>query len=90
MSSERTAEELLKMREMTDEDFYALMASDMWFRQQDLTPYLKKWIAVLGEKIIDADANEEELFRRVDALVDAIDQHKVLSRYIPGYGEMYE
>jgi hypothetical protein len=88
--SERTAEELLKLREMNDEDFNALMASDIWLYQQDLVPYDRKWVAVLGEKIIDSDANQEELYRRVNALGGTIDRDKVLIRYIPGFDEIYE
>ena len=75
-------------REMTEEDFQALMASDIWLYQQDLTAYHKKWVAVLGEKIIDSDENEDKLDRRVGALGDTIDQYKVLTRYIRGFDEM--
>ena len=75
---------------MTDEDFNALMASDIWLYQQDLATYVKKWVAVLGERIIDSDANKEELYRRVNALGGTIDRYKVLIRYIPGFDEIYE
>jgi hypothetical protein len=77
-------------REMTEDDFQALMASDIWLYKQDLRPYHKKWVAVLGERILDADASEEELDRRVAALGDSIDQYKVLTRYIRGYDELSE
>ncbi len=75
-------------REMTEEDFQALMASDVWLYDQDLTPYHKKWVAVLGQKIIDADANQEALYRRLSALGHTIDHYKVLTRYIAGYDEL--
>jgi hypothetical protein len=77
-------------REMTEEDFQALMASDVWLHEQDLTPYHKKWVAVLGERIIDSDANKEQLHRRLGALGGTIDQYKVLTRYVPGFDELYE
>jgi hypothetical protein len=77
-------------REMNDEDLHALMASDMWLWKQDLIPYHKKWVAVLGEKIIDSDADKETLDRRVVARGHTIDQYKVLTRYIRGYDEIYE
>lgn len=71
-------------REMTDEDFYALMASDLWLDKQDLTPYLGRWVAVLGEKVIDSDPDEEALALRIVALGHTIDQYKVLTRYLGG------
>ena len=75
-------------REMTDEDTYALIGSDLWLRRQDLTPYQKKWVAVLSEKVIDSDADEEALGRRVVALWPGVDVYRVLIRYIPGYDEL--
>ena len=44
------------------------MASEMWLWKQDLCNYRKKWVAVLGEKIIDSDENEEEMDHWVVAL----------------------
>jgi hypothetical protein len=75
-------------REMTEEDFQALMASEMWLRTQDTTPYRGKCIAILGERIIDSDADEEALARRIVALGHAIDQYKVLTRYVRDYDEL--
>jgi hypothetical protein len=75
-------------REMTEADFQALMASEMWLWKQDLSGYEKKWIAVLGEKIIDSDADELALARRVVALGHTIDQYKVLTRYIRSFDEI--
>jgi hypothetical protein len=77
-------------REMTEEDFQALIASDIWLYQQDLEPYHKKWVAVLGERILDADPSETELDARIAKLGDAIDQYKVLIRYIHGFDEIYK
>jgi hypothetical protein len=77
-------------REMTEEDFQALMASEMWLWEQDLSSYRKKWVAVLGEEIIDSDENEEELDRRVVALGHTIDQYKVLTRYVGGFDSIIE
>jgi hypothetical protein len=83
-------EPIEKPREMTDEDWNALLQSRLWLWEQDVSAYHKQWVAVLGKRIIDADANKEELYRRLDALGDTIDQYKVLVRYIPGFDELYE
>jgi hypothetical protein len=77
-------------REMTEEDFQALMASDIWLYKQDLAPYHKKWVAAFGERIIDSDADEQALYDRLEALGNSVDRYKVLVRYIRGFDEVYE
>ena len=59
---------VVPQREMNEEDFQALMASEMWLWKQDLSSYEKQWIAVLGETFLDSDADKEQLYRRLDAL----------------------
>jgi hypothetical protein len=71
---------------MTDEDFNALMQSEMWLSNQKFD-FERMWVAVLGERILDKDPDKQELFGRLDALGDSIDQFKILIRYFPGRDE---
>jgi hypothetical protein len=75
-----------QQREMTDEDFNALMKSEVWLSNQKLD-YERMWVAVLGERIIATDPDRQELYRRLVAMGDTIDRYKVLIRYYPGWNE---
>lgn len=72
--------------ERTQAEQDALFASVVWFRTKlDAESYEKyngRHVAILGEQIIDADCDEEELIRRVNALGDAIPQRRVLIQYL--------
>jgi hypothetical protein len=72
--------------EWTQADQDAIFASVVWVRDK-LDPalyekYKGMHVAVLGERIIDADKDEDELIRRVKALGDAIPQKRVFIEYL--------
>jgi len=79
-------------REMTEEDFQALMAAEFWLAKINSAggtlPYQGMWIAVYGEQIIDADRSEEELDRRIEARGDSINLFRVLVRYVHTLDEL--
>lgn len=73
--------------EPTQADADALFASVVWLDWKAPPELLKKYegmhVAILGEEIIDADRDQEEFFRRLDARLEALPSNRVLVRYIP-------
>jgi hypothetical protein len=82
-----------RQREMTDEDFQALMDADVWldgFNAAGGTrAYQGMWIAVHGEQVVAADADKQELYRQLGALGDSINRLRVLVRYVHTLGELH-
>jgi hypothetical protein len=80
-------------REMTEEDFNALMAAQVWLNKFSVAggtlDYQKMWIAVHSEKVVAAHADKYELYRQLDALGDSIDHYRVLVRYVHSLDELY-
>lgn len=78
--------------EPTEADGDAMFASVVWFDTQQscgaLGKYEGKYVAVLEQKILDADISEEELFRRLDSLGDAIPPNRLVVRYVPRLEEL--
>lgn len=75
----------------TEEEGEAMLASVIWFRGQrsagNLTGYEGMNVAVLGETIIDADRDIDELARRLDALGGTVPVRRVAVQYVPAPGE---
>ena len=73
-------------QEPTPADADALLASAFWFdthsTAERIEPYRGMHVAILGERIIDADSDKESLFSRLDAN-DALPPYRVLIRYVP-------
>jgi hypothetical protein len=71
--------------EYTEEDAEAQFKSVLWYEDANaagkLNDYQSTFVAILGERIIDADPDEDELNRRLDALGDTIPQFQVVVRY---------
>jgi hypothetical protein len=71
----------------TEADAEAIFASVVWFREQGGSEFYEQYkgmhVAVLGERIIDADANKEELVKRVEARAGTIQANRVLYQYLP-------
>ena len=82
----------LERREMTEEDFQALMAAEIWLDKFNSAggtlPYQKMWIAVYDGQVIAAHADKQELYRELDALGGAINQFRVLVRYVRSLEEV--
>jgi hypothetical protein len=82
----------LEQREMTQEDFQALMAAEIWLDKLnsagETLQYQKMWIAVYDRQVIAAHADKNELYRQLDALGDSINQFRVLVRYIRSLEEV--
>jgi hypothetical protein len=78
--------------EITEIDGEAMFASVVWFDKQQSTGVLQgyegKYVAILGEQIVDADTNEDELFRRIDAMGDRIPPNRIVIRYVPRIEEL--
>lgn len=75
----------------TEDDGKALFESVKWFDTQEeagkLEEYRGKFVAVFGQKILDADVDENELLRRLDQLDESIPENRVLIRYLYAPGE---
>jgi hypothetical protein len=66
---------------LTWEDLIALAASDDWFHLHGPhEQYKGMHVAILGERIIDADSNWEALAQRLDAKPELF---PLLFRYVP-------
>jgi hypothetical protein len=76
---------------MTEEDGDAMFKSVVWFREQrsagKMERYRNMHVAILGERVIDADEDLDELGRRLDAMGDSINQNRVAIQY---YGSCEE
>ena len=72
--------------EPTQADQDAMFASVVWFREQRAAGafemYEGMYVAVLGEQIIDADRDEDELVHRLEAKGDAIPPNRVVIQYV--------
>jgi hypothetical protein len=83
----------IEVREYTKEEERAMFASVVWLDDQinagKMAEYAGKYVAVLGESILDADPNADELMRRVLALGNSIPQYRVVARYLPGWEDNY-
>jgi hypothetical protein len=68
------------------EDGDAMFESVLWYEEQrvakKLQSYEKKYIAILDKQIIDADADKQALYHRLDALGNSINQRRVVVRYV--------
>ena len=77
--------------EPTQEDHDAMFASVVWFREKKeaevYEQYKGMYVAILGEQIIDADKNKDELVRRLEAMGDALPPNRVALQYVPLPGE---
>jgi hypothetical protein len=76
--------------EPTPADHEAMFASVVWFRQQEdagLGSYTGMHVAILGERVLDADRIKDDLFRRLDALGDTIPRGRLVVLYVPTYEE---
>jgi hypothetical protein len=74
--------------EPTQADLDAMFASVVWFRAHRAAGAFEKYagmhVAVLGELVIDADREEHELVRRLEALGDSLPPNRVVTQYVPG------
>jgi hypothetical protein len=72
--------------EPTRADRDAMFASVVWFREdcpkELVEKYYGMYVAILGEEIIDSDADANELGRRIEALGDAIPVNRVVLQYV--------
>jgi hypothetical protein len=72
--------------EPTQADHDAMFASVVWFREQRASGTFEEYegmnVAILGEQIIDADRDEDELIRRLDALGGTLPQNRVVIQYV--------
>ena len=72
--------------EWTEADHDALFASVVWFRTRCdpavVDKYAGMYVAILGEQILDADRDKDELLRRLNALGDTICRTRVLLQYV--------
>jgi hypothetical protein len=77
----------------TDADRDAVFASAFWFDSNAtpelIDPYRGMHVAILGERIIDADRDRSELCRRITEGRDTIPIYRVLIRYIPTEEEVW-
>jgi hypothetical protein len=75
----------------TEADSEAMFASVVWFRTHQSDPtfdqYEGKYVAILGERILDTDSNHEELIRRLDAMCDELPPNRVVIQYVHGLDE---
>src|SRR2546423_1920704 len=71
----------------TEEDARAALQSAYWFHSNysdELTgPYQGMHVAILGERIIDADRDLDTLVRRLETKSDVIPLARVICRYVP-------
>lgn len=78
----------IEERGHTEEEWEAIKASVFWFRDQSdagkMDQYAKQLVAILGERVIDADPNSDELLRRVRTLGNTIPQYRVAIQYLSG------
>jgi hypothetical protein len=92
LSVEPSASVLTEYPEITEADGEAMFASVVWFDKQQSTGVLQryegKYVAILGEQIVDADTNEVDLFRRIDAMGDRIPPNRLVVRYVPRIEEL--
>jgi hypothetical protein len=69
------------------EDGDAMFQSILWYEAQRAAGKLKEYermhIAIYGEEVIDADKDKYELYRRLDARGNSINQMRVVTRYVP-------
>ncbi len=79
--------------EPTPADTDAMFASVVWFRTQRdagaFEQYAGKHVAVLCERIIDADADPDALTSRLAAMGTALPSNRVLVQYVPGPEDLY-
>jgi hypothetical protein len=72
--------------EPTPADQDAMFASVLWFRDQReagaFGEYEGMYVAILGEKIIDADPDPDELGRRLDLHDGALTPNRVVLQYV--------
>jgi hypothetical protein len=72
--------------ERTQADQDAIFASVVWVHAQrsagKLKPYEGGYIAVLGEKIIDSDKDDEALGRRLEARRETLPINRVVLQYV--------
>lgn len=72
--------------EPTQADRDVLFASVVWFRQQEWAgladQYQGKFVAVLGDQVIDADAEKDELVRRLEARGRSVPMNRVVLQYV--------
>lgn len=76
----------------SEEDQRAMFASVVWFHEQksagNLNRYEGMHVAVVGETIIDADPDPDELIRRLEKL--GTDRwHRAVVQYVPGPNDWY-
>ncbi len=78
--------------ERTEEDGNALFASVKWFDTQEaagaLEDYRGKFVAVFGHTILDADADKNELLRRLGQADGSIPENRLLIRYLYGLDDV--
>jgi hypothetical protein len=72
--------------EPTQADRDAMFASVVWVHAQrsagKLKPYEGGYIAVLGERIIDSDKDDEALGRRLEAMREKLPINRVVLQYV--------
>jgi hypothetical protein len=78
--------------EPTPEDHEAMFRSVVWFHEQGdtgaLAQYAGKHVAILGETIIDADADPDALTDRLEAKGDAL-PNRIVVQYVPGAEDLH-
>lgn len=71
--------------ERTDAEWESLRAASIWFLDQLCTdllvPYQGQYIAILAEKILDADSDKAALIRRIETQCDS-QQNRILIKYV--------
>jgi hypothetical protein len=80
--------------ERTQADWGAMFASVVWFREkgaeESYEKYKGMYVAILGERIIDADHDEKTLIRRLDALGDSVSQNRIVIQYLSTMEEEWQ
>lgn len=71
----------------TEADIQAAMESAYWFDMNAtpelVAPYGGMHVAIFGKQIIAADPDRDTLYRRVDAMGDAVPTARLILRYVP-------
>jgi hypothetical protein len=72
--------------EPTEEDREAMFASVVWFVDQQSSGALDKYegmhVAILGEHILEADSDKNELIRRLESLGNTIPPNRIVIKYV--------
>lgn len=85
--AEQAAEPPLDWPKMSEKDGDAMLASLFWYGEassrDEFDRYNGMHLAVVGEQVVDADPDFDQLCRRLAARRTSIPLHKVLFQYRP-------